>query len=111
RTSAGDPVGRVCLLPTDSGGPNYPGLITVGGLAGTWTHHFAGVLKGNSLTAARNSATVDAAPEEWIHWSTEQAILCTAFSRDEARLHECEDVVWQLGGATADLPVARNSRG
>ena len=88
-----------------------PGLITVGGLRAAALNGIAGILVGRSQRASRDAALPTVSKEMVAEWATDQATLLRELPGSAESKSQAAEVVWVLGGDTADLPVARDSSG
>jgi len=82
------------------------GWVTVGGLRAVQLANVRGVLLGEVLTAARNSAVPIISKEVLAEWATEQAKLIVDTGMDEEWKSRCAEVVLECGGNLAELPIA-----
>jgi hypothetical protein len=83
------------------------GWVTVGGLRAKRLANIQGVLLGEALTAARDSAIPTVSREILAEWATEQARLIADLNIDEEQKARSAEVVLECGGQLGKLPIAR----
>ncbi len=98
----GQVVGRGCILPMDA-----PGIVIVGGLRSLTNTAIAGVLTGESTSAARYEADIHATSDSLAIWASEQAKLVPNLTTDLRLQAQCAQVVAALGGDVGTLPIGR----
>lgn len=79
------------------------GWVTISGLRATRLHNVQGVLLGEAVTAARDSAQPIAPKEALAQWASKQAELIAASVKDEERQARSAEVVLECGGDTGAL--------
>lgn len=105
----GETLLRACILPHEMlekynrHSRFNQGVVTVGGFRASSTSSIIGILKGNSLTIARDLAIPQICKDDVSSWATEQAVLaCKTFKSPEEQI-DCARIVRALGGDTSDL--------
>ena len=113
-TEDGNILGRGCILLQDRNeidNKSDKGPITVGGCRASGMHNFGGVIVGNSLRAARDSAQPSIDGQSVRDWATEQARLMTEISTDPELLNVGAGYIRSFGGSIGGLPIALSNRG
>ncbi|CAH0283567.1 Chaperone protein HtpG [Agrobacterium fabrum] len=108
KTESGTIVGRATILPEPEfrfGDPN--GWVTVAGLRATRMKNVAGVLLGEAMTAARNTAIPLIDREGLAEWASEQAQLICQHVKDEEKQAQAAEVVLTCGGDIGHLKIIR----
>ncbi|MFT4067652.1 hypothetical protein [Paraburkholderia sp.] len=107
RTISGDegnPLGRAYIKPSGYFGQDG-GWVTVGGLRAARLSNVQGLLVGETLTAARNSAFPTVPKDRLAEWATEQARIIAASKADESVKANCAEIVLECGGELEGLPI------
>jgi hypothetical protein len=83
------------------------GWITVGGLRAARLSKVAGILLGEALTAARDSAWPLVPAEVLAEWATEQGkLIMSAGTLVDEQKAEAAEIILECGGDIGDLPIA-----
>ena len=82
------------------------GVVTVGGFRADKLTDIAGVLRGETETVARNSATPTVPASVLRHWATEQATLIAESKMSGEQQLQAASLVMLCGGDASSLPVA-----
>jgi hypothetical protein len=82
------------------------GCVTVGGLRATRLFNIQGVLIGECLTAARDSAIPSVPPIVLASWASDQADLILASNYTDEHKAMCAEIVLECGGTISNLPIA-----
>jgi len=90
--------GRAFVSPTRYSFSAEGGWVTISGLRAARLHNVGGVLLGEALTAARDSAQPTASKEALAQWASRQAELIAASVKDEERQARSAEVVLECGG-------------
>lgn len=100
----GNPLGRAYIKPGSIF--RYDGgWVTVGGLRAARLANVQGLLVGETLTAARDSAFPVVPANRLADWASEQARIIAASKADEAVKANCAEIVLECGGTLAGLPI------
>ena len=102
---AGQVFGRAFIKPERFMFKSDGGWVTVGGLRTKQLANVQGVLLGEILTAARDSAVPTIPKELLATWATDQARRIAASNIDEEQKAESAEVVLECGGQPVDLPI------
>ncbi len=106
----GEVFGRACLIPStlfsENTDINLDGLLTIGGLASSKTGCILGILKADTINAAREIGQVKASREIIAKWVTSQANKISNIY-DKSILLRCSGIVRLLGGNPCNLPIIK----
>ena len=105
--AGGQVFGRAFISPT-----RYPfmaqgGWVTIAGLRAARLHNVGGVLLGEAMTAARDSAQPITPKEALAQWASKQAELIAASVKDEERQARSAEVVLECGGDIGALKFVK----
>lgn len=106
RRNSGAIFGRAFIKPRAYSFSADGGWVTVGGLRTARLANIEGVLLGEILTAARNSARPTVPKDILSDWATEQARIISSSSMDDEQKSRCAEVILECGGQALDLPIA-----
>jgi hypothetical protein len=107
----GEVVGRACIALDHAarrfGYPSLHGVVTVGGLRACGLTGIAGILTGEAVRTARDTAVPFVSPKVVAAWASEQAKLVPQlYKQPEAQMY-CAKLIRQCGGNTGNLPIGR----
>lgn len=105
--TTGKVFGRAFIRPERSMFSRDGGWVTVGGLRTKQLANVEGVLLGEVLTAARDSAVPIISKELLAAWATDQAQLIAASNIDEEQKARSAEVVLECAGRPLGLPIVR----
>lgn len=96
--ASGQVFGRAFISPSRYSFSADGGWVTISGLRAARLHNVEGVLLGEAVTAARDSAQPIASKEALAKWASRQAELIVASVKDEERQARSAEVVLECGG-------------
>jgi Histidine kinase-, DNA gyrase B-, and HSP90-like ATPase len=99
--------GRAFISPSRYSFSPDGGWVTISGLRAARVHNVEGVLVGEAVTAARDSAQPLATKEALAQWASKQAQMIAASVKDEERQARSAEVVLECGGDVGDLKFVR----
>jgi hypothetical protein len=99
----GGVLGRATLCESSLQG----GIVTVGGFRAGTHFDFTGILLGSAKRAARDRASLLAAPEILAAWASEQALIAAETAWSPGLLHRIASRVAEFRGYTGSLPIAK----
>lgn len=100
---SGQVFGRAFISPSRYSFSADGGWVTIYGLRAARLHNVGGVLLGEAVTAARDSAQPIAPKEALAQWASRQAELIVASVKDEERQARSAEVVLECGGDIGSL--------
>ena len=107
RDGAGRVFGRAFISPALYGFSKDGGWVTISGLRAAPLRNVEGVLLGEAVTVARDTAKPLATKEALAAWATKQAEMISASVKDEGRQARSAEVVLECGGEIRDLKIIR----
>jgi hypothetical protein len=99
--------GRGFISPSQYSYSPDGGWVTISGLRASRLHNVQGVLLGEAVTAARDSAQPLATKEALATWATQQAQLIAKHVGDEERQAMSAEVVLECGGDVGTLKIVK----
>jgi hypothetical protein len=109
---SGEIIARAAIVPEDDFHYSFGyGSITVGGLQACGLGGIAGILKGVSTTAARDSAIPVVEGSLLSEWASSQAILLSGLPVEPHRLAQAAEIVRRCGGDTGPMPIVQSAQG
>lgn len=105
--SDGELYGRAFIKPQRYSFENGGGYVTVSGLRANRLSNVEGVLMGEAVTAARDTARPFATKEALSAWASEQASLIATEVADEEQQARSAEVVLECGGDIGDLAIVK----
>lgn len=105
--ASGELFGRAFIWPESYSFLKKGGWVTISGLRAAQLHNVQGVLLGEAMTAARDTAKPLATQDAVADWATKQAQLIGDSIRDEERQARSAEVVLECGGDIGNLKVVK----
>lgn len=105
--ASGQVFGRAFISPSRYSFSAEGGWVTISGLRAARLHNVQGVLLGEAVTAARDSAQPVVPKEALAMWASKQAELIVASVKDEERQARSAEVVLECGGDIGTLKFIR----
>lgn len=105
--ASGQVFGRAFISPSRYSFFREGGWVTISGLRAARLQNVEGVLLGEAVTAARDSAQPIAPKEALAQWASRQAELIVASVKDEERQARSAEVVLDCGGDIGALKIIR----
>ena len=105
--SAGGLFGRAFIWPESYSFSKEGGWVTISGLRAAQLSNVQGVLLGEAMTAARDTAKPLATQEAMVLWATKQADCIGESVRDEERQARSAEVVLECGGGIGKLKIVK----
>lgn len=99
--------GRAFISPSRFSFSADGGWVTISGLRAVQLHNVQGVLLGEALTAARDSAQPLVTKEALAQWASNQAEMIVAAVKDEERQARSAEVILECGGKIGNLKVVK----
>jgi hypothetical protein len=99
--------GRAFINPSQYSYSPDGGWVTISGLRASRLHNVQGVLLGEAVTAARDSAQPLATKEALAAWASQQAQLIAKHVADEERQAMSAEVVLECGGDVGTLKIVK----
>ena len=99
--------GRAFIWPEPNLFSIGDGRVTISGLRATRLNNVQGVLLGEAMTAARDTAKPLATQEAMALWATKQAKVICESIKDEVRQARSAEVVLECGGSLGNLKIIR----
>ncbi|HWZ42415.1 MAG TPA: ATP-binding protein, partial [Candidatus Saccharimonadales bacterium] len=105
--SNGQVFGRAFIAPSEHSWLADGGWVTISGLRAVRVYNLQGILLGEALTAARDTANPLATKEALAQWASKQAEMISGSVRDEVRQARSAEVVLECGGEIGDLKIVK----
>lgn len=99
--------GRAFIWPEPYSFSKEGGWVTISGLRAAQLSNVQGVLLGEAMTAARDTARPLATPEAMALWATKQAEIIGQSVKDEERQARSAEVVLECGGSIGNLKIVK----
>ena len=104
---AGRVFGRAFISPVRYSFSGDGGWVTISGLRAVSLRNVEGVLLGEAVTVARDTAKPLTTKEALAAWATNQAKIISESVKDEERQARCAEVVLECGGEIRDLKIVQ----
>ena len=105
--STGQVFGRAFISPAQYSFSKDGGWVTISGLRAARLRNVQGVLLGEAMTAARDTAEPLAPKEALAAWASKQAEMIATSVKDEERQARSAEVVLECGGRIGDLKFVK----
>lgn len=105
--AAGELVGRAFIWPEPYSFSKEGGWVTIAGLRAAQVSNVQGVLLGEAMTAARDTAKPLAAQDAMALWATKQAEVIGESVKDEEQQARSAEVVLECGGDIGNLKIIK----
>ena len=105
--AAGELFGRAFIWPEPYSFSKEGGWVTIAGLRAAQLSNVQGVLLGEAMTAARDTAKPLAAQEAMALWATKQAEVIGESVKDEEQQARSAEVVLECGGDIGNLKIVK----
>jgi len=99
--------GRAFISPSRYFFSTVDGWVTISGLRSARLNNVEGVLLGEAITAARDTARPLATQDALARWASKQAELIAALVKDEERQARSAEVVLECGGNIGNLKIVQ----
>jgi hypothetical protein len=99
--------GRAFIVPSKYYFLSTAGWVTISGLRSARLRNVEGVLLGEAVTAARDTARPLATIEALADWASKQAELITTSIKDEEQQAHSAEVILECGGKIGELKIVK----